>query len=525
MPFATPSCDGRFRPSSCSAFRNAIALSLALLPIAAYADAAPPAVATTPDTTAAQKSMLQEMQNAFQRIAEAVEPSVVNIKSSRVRNFDTSDDTPDDPGAPDSKGNKGAKPPTLPLIPRGPRRSEATGSGVIIRPEGYILTNDHVVKGSDGGVVTVTLADGREFMGTVYSDFRSDLAVVKIDPGKTTLTVAKFADSADVKPGQWAIAVGSPFDLENTMTVGVISATGRHQEIPGDTPGESRYYPELIQTDAAINPGNSGGPLFNVDGEVVGINVAIESPVEGSAGVGFAIPSDVAQKIMSQLIKSGKVTRGYLGVAPKDLTPALGQEFVQQTGAFVQDVKAKSPAWNGGIRAADIITLYDGKPVAGEVTLRQYIADTAPGKTVKLDYVRSGLPMSANVTIAAVPNSDATPTLTAPVKPVSAPKKPALGIELRDITAKDRTQLGFTPDVQGAYIVSVDPAGAAEQASELNGVPLANTVIQRIGTRTIKNKADVEAAMSALQGQAQTTIVFLMNADGEIHQTALTVHF
>ena len=207
------------------------------------------------------------------------------------------------------------------------------------------------------------------------------------------------------------------------------------------------------------------------------------------------------------------------------LTPALGQEFVQQTGAFVQDVKTESPAWNGGIRAADIITFYDGKPVAGEVTLRQYIADTAPGKTVKLDYVRSGVPMSANVTIAAVPNSDATPTVTAPVKPVSAPKKQTLGIELRDITAKDRTQQGFTPDVQGAYVVSVDPAGAAEEASELNGIPLANTVIQRIGTRTIKNKADVETAMAALQGQAQTTIVFLMNADGEIHQTALTVHF
>ena len=523
MSLTTPSCaPTRPRPFI------AIALGLALLPLTAHADtdAHPAAAATTPDTTAAQKSMLQEMQNAFQKIADAVEPSVVNIKTSRLRTFDTTDpDTPDDQ-TPDSKGDKDSKPPAIPLIPRAPRRSEATGSGVIIRPEGYILTNDHVVKGADGGIVTVTLADGREFKGVVYSDFRSDLAVVKIDPGKATLTVAKFADSAAVRPGQWAIAVGSPFDLENTMTVGVISATGRHQEIPGDTPGDSRYYPELIQTDAAINPGNSGGPLFNIDGQVVGINVAIESPVEGSAGVGFAIPSDVAQKIMSQLITSGKVTRGYLGVAPKDLTPALGQEFVQDTGAFVQDVKAKSPAWNGGLRAADIITFYDGKAVAGEVSLRQFIADTAPGKTVKVEYVRSGKPMAADVTIGAVPNSDATPTITAPVKPVvTAVKKPTLGLELRDITAKDRTTQGFTPDVQGAFVVSMDPAGNAEEASVMNGVPLSNTVIQRIGTHTIKNKADVEAALAALQGQSQTTIVFLMNADGEIHQTALTVHF
>ena len=501
--------------------------TLALLMPAITAHADGQAASTTATPSNAQSALLG-MQNAFQSIATAVEPSVVNIKTSRLRAADPSDnDNPDDQQQPSdpnkSKGDKGGEP-DVPLMPR-ERRSEATGSGVIVRPDGYILTNDHVVEGAEGGVVTVTMADGREFEGVVYSDHRSDLAVVKIDPGSAPLTVAKFADSANVRPGQWAIAVGSPFDLENTMTVGVISATGRHQEIPGDTPDDSRYYPELIQTDAAINPGNSGGPLFNIDGDVVGINVAIESPVEGSAGVGFAIPSDVAQEVMNELIKYGKVTRGYLGVAPKDLTPALEQEFVQPTGAFVEDVKEGSPAWDAGIRAADIITDFDGKPVSGEVSLREYIADTLPGATVKVDYVRGGVPINANVKIAEVPSNDATPTpVTVPLKTPTV-KKPALGLELRDITPKDRTQQGFGPDVQGAFVVSVDPNGAAEEASESNFLPLTDTVIQKIGTRVIKNTADVDAALKSLQGQSQATVVFLMNANGEIHQTAVTVHF
>ena len=283
-------------------------LSLAAGPGLAQAPAGPPpprmtgGVIPTP-TTPQQKSLLVQMQDAFINIAQTVEPTVVNIKAERPAE-----------GAADAGGGDGPAPPAAPRrsapngappLPRQPRRSEATGSGVIVRADGYILTNDHVVEQALGGLVTVTLADGREFTGKVYPDFKSDLAIVKIDPGPAQLPVASFADSSAVRPGQWALAVGSPFDLQNTVTVGVISAVHRHQFIPGES-GDGRYYPDLIQTDAAINPGNSGGPLFNIDGKVVGINVAIESPVEGSAGVGFAIPITVAQQVATALIDRGQ---------------------------------------------------------------------------------------------------------------------------------------------------------------------------------------------------------------------------
>ena len=186
-----------------------------------------------------QKSVLLQVQDAFTNIAQTVEPTVVNIKSERVR--------ASDPDAPSAK----------PGSPFAPRRLEATGSGVIVRADGYILTNDHVVEGAKDGTVTVTLADGREFPGRVFPDFASDLAVVKINPGPAPLPVAGFADDSTVRPGQWAVAVGSPFDLQNTMTVGVISAVGRHQSIGGDSSG--RYYPDLLQTDAAINPATPAG--------------------------------------------------------------------------------------------------------------------------------------------------------------------------------------------------------------------------------------------------------------------------
>jgi len=474
-----------------------------------------------PPTTSVQHGLLVQVQEAFTKIAATVEPSVVNIKAERVRGSDAGDDTP--PTASPGKPKSGGPPSDLLPGPRMPRRSLATGSGVIIRSDGYILTNDHVVDGADNGIVTVTLYDGREFKGRVYPDFRSDLAVVKIDPGSKPLPAATFAPSADVKPGQWAIAVGSPFGLSNTMTVGVISAIGRHQSIPGETPNQSRYYPELIQTDAAINPGNSGGPLFNIDGQIVGINVAIESPVEGSAGVGFAIPSRVAQQIMNTLIEKGAVARGYLGVAPGDLTPALAQEFAVNSGAFIQDVKLSSPAGKAGLQAGDIVTLYGGKPVADEVGLREAISDSEPGKPVRIDYIRGGIPGHADVTIAAAP-SDRAKKPTAPMIPMA--KHPKLGLTVRDVTAQDRQSNGFTPDTTGAYIDGVDAGSPAEAASYVNGILLTRgTVVQKVGRTVIHNAAEFKKAIDALGDQSGTTLIILYQTNNEVHQSAMTIHF
>jgi len=488
------------------------------------AHAAPGATAGTipsPPNTSEQKSLLMQMQDAFTNIAQTVEPTVVNIKAERMRGADGSDGEGNGGGTPPPPTRRRSSPPSgtpgLPFPLPGPRRSEATGSGVIVRADGYILTNDHVVEGASGGLVTVTLADGREYQGRVYADFKSDLAVVKIDPGATPLPVAGFADSSAVQPGQWAVAIGSPFDLQNTMTVGVISAVGRHQRIGG---GESsaRYYPDLIQTDAAINPGNSGGPLFNIDGKVVGINVAIESPVEGSAGVGFAIPSAIAQSVMSSLIQSGKVTRGYLGIAPEDLTPAMQTQYSQKAGAFVHDVKLDSPAGKAGLQAADIVTAYDGRPVHSEVGLREMISATPPAKTIAIAYVRDGRPGVASVTLGTAPvlPDESTPAPT-PAK-AAVPTAVKLGLTVRDLKPRDRLDLGLPPTTTGVFITDVDPGSPAEMAGLTS-----RAVLQKIGRKTITSPADYTQTAAALTPGMGTTLVLLTSDNGEIYQTAYSL--
>ncbi len=446
------------------------------------------------------KSALRQVQDALTSLAQTVEPTVVNIKSERLRAGD----------APSDKSGGVF----------GPRRLQATGSGVIVRADGFILTNDHVVEGAKDGTVTVTLSDGREFRGKVFPDFSSDLAVVKIDPGSTPLPAAKFADGAAVRPGQWAVAVGSPFDLQNTVTVGVISAVGRHQSIGGALSG--RYYPDLLQTDAAINPGNSGGPLFNIDGQVIGINVAIESPVEGSAGVGFAIPSRIARTVMAALIASGKVTRGYLGIAPEDLTPALQGLYGQADGAFVRDVTLGSPAGRAGLQAGDIVTAFNGVSVTGEVSLREAISGTRPGRTATLRFVRAGRPGTVSAVLGTAP--------ALPSDPVVPPSRPALsspaewGFSVRTLTAADRVLQRFAPTVRGVLVTDIAAGSPAEAAGLLSGLTLTHTVIQQVGSRPVTTKRDYDSAVAALPAAAGVPFVVLYaSPDAQIHQTVLVL--
>ena len=465
--------------------------------------------------------MLLEMQDAFTKIAHTVEPSVVNIKAERLRPTDGGDGEDHPPAPAPKSGPKGQHSLPAPGVPSAPHLLEATGSGVIVRADGYILTNDHVVEGASGGLVTVTLADGREFKGKVYPDFRSDLAVVKIDAGPTPLPAATFADSSAVRPGQWAIAIGSPFDLQNTMTVGVISATGRHQAIGTETPGGGRYYPDLIQTDAAINPGNSGGPLFNIDGQVVGINVAIESPVEGSAGVGFAIPSDMAQQIMASLIGQGKVVRGQLGVVPDDLTPALQTLYSQKAGAFLRDVSLSSPAGKAGLQAADIITTFDGRPITGEVSLRLAIAATPPGRTVVIGYVRDGRPATVKAIIAP---ATATPEdAPAPQTPAPADLRPKLGVTVRDLTAHDRQSLNLPATTTGAFITALASGSPAELAGLGAAGVVGNGVVERVNQTPVGSKAEFDRAVAALPAGSIATLVVLYPEDNQLHQSAFTI--
>lgn len=491
-----------------SSFRTfGLLAGLALTATGAGAEPATPGN-LPPPTTPQQKSALVQVQDAFTNIAQTVEPTVVNIKSERIQSAA-------DGGLSPRPGGQGV-----------PHRLEATGSGVIVRADGYILTNDHVVEGAKGGLVTVTLADGREFPGKVSEDSISDLAVVKINPGPAPLPVAGFADDATVRPGQWAVAIGSPFDLQNTMTVGVISAIGRHQSIGGDSSG--RYYPNLLQTDAAINPGNSGGPLFNIDGKVVGINVAIESPVEGSAGVGFAIPSSIAQTVMNALIRTGKVTRGYLGIAPEDLTPALQTLYGQKDGALVRDVSTDSPAGRAGIEAGDIVTVFDHQPVHGEVSLRESISGATPGHAIDLRYVRDGHSGITSVTLGTAPPHPAD-LVTAPSVLAAKPPTRLLGFTVRTLAASDRVEMRLPATVRGVLVTAVAPGSPAETAGFSAGLlTLRHVVLQKIGHQRIASKSDYDqAVLSQPPGSAVPVVLLYLSEGGdrprEVHQTVLTL--
>jgi serine protease Do len=353
---------------------------------------------------------------------------------------------------------------------------KATGTGFIVRSDGYILTNNHVVAGADR--VTVKLADGRDFKGKVILDPRTDLAVVKIDA--TGLPAVSFADSDQVKVGQWAVAIGNPFELQNTVTVGVVSALRRQSD-----PGFDINYPEAIQTDAAINPGNSGGPLVDVDGKVIGVNFAIISNTRQSAGIGFAIPSNTVKFVMDQLITKGKVVRGYLGLVPIDLNPAKAKVYGVQKGALVESVDQDSPAGKAGIKVADVITKVDAKPVNSELDLRHIVQAIAPGTTVKLTIWRDKAEKVIPVKLGEAP------ALTAQGETESGGN---LGLTVKALTPDMAKSLGV-PVTVGVVVSSVEQGGAADRVgiqeqdviTEINNTRITNVTTFNEAVRKLKS--------------------------------------
>jgi serine protease Do len=404
-----------------------------------------------------------DIQSAFEQVADKLRPSVVFIKSRQAvstgaqfrRNQFPGDDSRDESPFqlfPNTPGGRQFRmmPPTL------PRRATASGSGVIVRSDGYILTNDHVVEGADK--VTVQLQDGREFQGEVRRDFRSDLALIKINA--TGLPAAELADSDKSKVGQWAIAFGSPFGLSDTMTVGIVSSLNRDQSIGSGSDG--RRYTHLIQTDASINPGNSGGPLIDIYGRVIGINVAIESPSGGNVGIGFAIPANTAKFVMDQLITKGSVTRGYLGIGPKTLDYDEKKQYGVEQGALVASVQDGTPAAKAGIQVGDVVVRYNGQGVKDEGSLRDLIARTKPNQSVNVTVHRDGADRNFTVTLG-----------TAPDEPVADREGPAktnggrkLGISVAPANnAEARKQFNLKGDsTQGVIVGEVVPGSPAAEA-------------------------------------------------------------
>jgi serine protease Do len=343
------------------------------------------------------------------------------------------------------------------------------GSGVIVTKDGYILTNNHVV--DDADKVKVTLQDGREFTAKVIGkDKESDVAVVKIDA--KDLPAVTLADSAQIEVGDVVLAVGNPFGLGQTVTMGIISATGR---VAMDL-----KYQDFIQTDAAINPGNSGGALVDTDGRLIGINTAIYSRSGGSEGIGLAIPTDLAREVMVGLVKDGKVTRGYLGVHIQPLTAALAKQFdlKNDKGALVDEVEPNGPAAKAGLQNGDVILQFNGKPIGDARHLSLEVASVPPGEKVPVRLWRDGSAKNVDVVIKALPGEE---TLAKSSSSESDSNDTLNGVAVSDLNAEARQQYSVDRKVQGVVVTQVEPGSAAADAGLKEG-----DVIMEINKHAVK---------------------------------------
>jgi serine protease Do len=416
-----------------------------------------PAIQTKPE--------LQAFKNVFADIAEGVIPTVVSVTSTVIDTVVYTDPFSQFFGNPfdDFFGGprrQGQQPPQQ----KEERRQTGVGSGVIVSKEGYILTNYHVV--GDANEILVTLSDEREFPAEIVgSDSLSDVAIIKIKEKVDNLPVAYLGDSGKLRPGDWVMAVGNPFNLSSTVTTGIVSAVGRHT-------GGITMYQNFIQTDAAINPGNSGGALVNIEGELIGINTMIYSRSGGYMGIGFAIPINMARNIMEQIVYGGSVSRGWLGVGIADIDlnmkEALG--LSSKKGVLINDVFKGQPAEKAGIKVGDVILSIDGIGTGNANDLKNTVASIVPGKKVPVAIIRDGKQMTMTVTLdkrdeekvgkmATTSGGTANLADKAPDKNVTE----KVGFSVGNLTAERRQQLGLTAATTGVVVLEVNPASYAAQ--------------------------------------------------------------
>ena len=357
---------------------------------------------------------------------------------------------------------------------------QAAGSGFIIRSDGFIVTNFHVVK--DATQISVMLNDGREFPATIKgTDPRTDLAVLKID--EKDLPFLNFGDSDDLEVGEWVVAIGNPFGLEGTLTVGVVSAKGR-QDLG------IASYEDFIQTDAAINPGNSGGPLLNLQSEVIGVNTAISSNSGGYMGIGFAIPSKMAHNVIEQILDGGTVQRAYLGIVlqpvDKELADALGLD--KQDGVLISEVMKDSPAQKAGLVQGDIVLSYNDKPIKSVSKFRNDIALMHPGATLKLRILRNQKQLDISVSLGAQNENEV----------VTAEVVQKIGLELENLTPELAGRLGYPSDTDGVVISKVKPNSPAAMAGLRPGFLITGVAVNWNNQKRVKNLTEFDAAMKDL---------------------------
>ena len=416
------------------------------------------------------------IETSYAALVKRVAPAVVTIRTQKRVRAAQQFPFVNDPFFRQFFGNQ------LPQTPQ-EQRERALGSGVIVAADGYILTNHHVIDGAEQ--IKVELNDRRTFDAKLIgSDPPSDLAVLKIDA--RNLPFLNLADSDRAQVGDIVLAIGNPLGVGQTVTMGIISAKGRQTGL------SSGSFEDFLQTDAPINQGNSGGALINTDGELVGINSQILSPSGGSIGIGFAIPSNMARDVLQQLVKTGKVRRGHLGIGVQTVSPEIAANLgmKEALGVIVSQVEPGSAAAHAGLRTGDVITALNGKEIIDANTFRNHIAETAPGTAVTLSVQRGGVAQQLQATLgvfspqtsAAEPNGNS---------PSSKGETGKLGLGVQPLTPDMAGQLGVDKTTQGVAVTQVDPAGPAADAGIQQG-----DVIEQVNQQPVRSAADIRAALA-----------------------------
>jgi len=447
-------------------------------------------------------------------VAEGLQDSVVNISTTQTLKGTAE-------GAPNGPGPKGS--PFEEFFDDFfdeddadglPRKVSSLGSGFVIDPSGLVVTNNHVIEGADEIIINFPDGTKLKVVKILGHDPKTDLALLKVEP-KKPLKAVSFGDSSVMRVGDWVMAIGNPFGLGGSVTVGIISATKRDIN--------AGPYDDFLQTDAAINRGNSGGPLFNMEGQVIGVNTAIISPTGGSIGIGFAVPANTAVQVLDQLKQYGETRRGWLGVHVQNVTEeiATGLGLPEPKGALVAKVSPDSPAAAAGIEPSDVILKFDGQPIDNMRSLPRAVAATPIGKSVAIALLRKGKPMDFTVTLGRLPEGeDVEDAAVEPEEKAPAPqteREDLLGLAISPLTDELRDRYGIGKSIEGVVITEVKPNSPAAQKNVKAG-----DVIVEVTQEKVKQPHDVKSRLLAVKKSGRRSVLLLLSdAKGELRFVAV----
>jgi serine protease Do len=490
--------------------------TLALSPLVwaeSSANNPPPAGGSATETMTSPAALIQ--QQSFAPLVKKVLPAVVNISVTQNGGPEAMAEeaepgaTPSFPNSPfdeflrrffDQQNQNGQRH-SFPQVPEAQGRRIALGSGFIVDPSGYVVTNSHVI--GNATKVEVTLQDDTKYTAKIVGrDPKTDIAVLKINADKP-LPYVTFGDSSAAQVGDWVMAVGNPFGLGGTVTTGIISARGRDIH--------SGPFDDFLQIDAPINRGNSGGPTFNLKGEVIGINTAIYSPNGGSVGIGFAVPSNAAKSVVAQLEEHGKVERGWLGVQIQEMTPAIAASLGLHAdrGALVAVVTPNGPGAKAGLKQGDVILSFNGSEVARLHDLPRLVAAAAPASNAKLRVWRNGQTVDVQATLGELPNTEEVASATGGPEEDQSTTADALGMHFAPLTDQLRRELHTGKEVQGVLIARVDPGSAADGVGLNEG-----DIVVAIDQQPVKTPQQAAAKLKEIAASPKKSALLLLNRHG-----------